>query len=272
MRHAAILHGCAIVVTRMTQPGQTRPNQLVITMKIHRPSLFAVTAIASVFAVAMTPTQANASAKEASIGHTRIKPIVWKCEDRLREVNAFAKTKGIKADEPGTLLLSAIRGKPLYNEPVASLAWMDMHLRMYGNTKPLTLMQGEARGHVLQLATLVHNDYIIASQMMLGLKMAQPTWPKEQGTYVARLIVGLTDTAEDVPMMAETISNVENAFEMIAGVSPSLRGYARWAIRGFAYDDDVAIDATMTGMCQAGPSAKDKAVIEKAIKASQFRP
>ncbi|MDD2976221.1 hypothetical protein [Aquabacterium sp.] len=102
--------------------------------------------------------------------------------------------------------------------------------------------------------------------------MSQPTCPTIKAFTAPAWWSVTRIRLKGCPEMAETISNVENAFEMISGVSPSLRGYARWAIRGFAYDDDVAIDATMTGMCQAGPSAKDKAVIEKAIKASQFRP
>lgn len=235
--------------------------------------LSAISALALHCLPAMSLAASSSGAtNESTILHNRIKPIEWKCDERIRKVNDFAKSKGMNPKDPQALLLSAVRGKPIYNQPLASLGWMDMHLRSYGNKQPLTLMTGEPRNHVLQLATLVNNDYIIAAQMQLGLSMVKPTWPKEEGIYVARLIVGLTDSTEGEPALDITIAQVKNAFETVKDVSPMLRGYAHWAIRAFAYDDDVAIETAMTGMCQSNPPANDKAVIEKAIKASQFKP
>lgn len=249
---------------------------------------------AVVFMVCASTAQSQTKASDTPqspetsvITHDSIKPIRFDCAKR--DVPT-ARSPGAVGLDPEILLMTATKGKRFPYEATASLGWLDTMLISYGNTVPLTTLTGPARVAALRVALLVRNDYTIAAQMAYGLSSRIAAIPEPQATYVGNLVMNLTEPAHDMPEIDVSNALIERANQILVGasvnptagkaitrssagaVSAAMLPYARWAVRGYAYDDDVAIDAALAGVCMSSPTAADLRTLEAAIKVARYDP
>ncbi len=127
----------------------------------------------------------------------------------------------------------------------------------------------------MRLASLADNDYTIAAQMAYGVHMRQGILPEPHATFIGRFIMTLTESSHHAMENTNTNHLIDQSFAILdasKNMSAAVKAYGRWAVRGFAYDDMVAVDTALAGVCMSAPTAKDLEDLRKSIKVSQFDP
>lgn len=209
------------------------------------------------------------STSTPAIVHDRVKPVNLDCSRRNIEGLRPSAAGPVDAE---LLLQRAIHGKKFPYTPAASLAWLDSMLVFYGNTVSLASLKGPARDAATRIALLVHNDYTIAAQMANRLSRLQNVFGADHARYLDNLVTNLTEPSHDMVEIGITNRMIETASASLKPVSPMVKPFAVWALRAYAYDDDVAIDAALTGMCAASLTPNDRSIVESAILAVRFDP
>lgn len=221
---------------------------------------------------AIGPAQAAGPATLSApteIRHDRVKPVAFNCSAR---VVAGARTPaGLDVE---ALLIAGVQGKAFAHGPQESLTWLESTLTMYGNRQPLSKLRGPTKAAVTRVAMLVNNDYTIAAQMAHGINQLSGTVDPLLGQYIGNLVINLTEPAEDIPEIEATNKLIDRSIALLnrEGVSDEVKSFAKWAVRAFAYDDDVAIDTALAGICMSSASERELRVIEKGILQARFDP
>lgn len=223
---------------------------------------------------------ASAGAKDAeksqaasAIVHDRIRAVDLSCE-RHQMPQALTGQSGdkVRAIDQEKLLLAAAQNKPFPKQPPSSLDWMQAGLSTHGFTGSLADLRGPAQMASMRIASLADNDYTIASQMAYGIHVRQGLFSKSLADLMGYFIFGLTENSDQTPENNNTNAMINDAMAHLASMPPAVKGYAKWALRAYAYDDVVAIDAAMAGVCMSSASKADMVSLGKAIKFAQFDP
>ena len=170
------------------------------------------------------------------------------------------------------LLISSARANPFAKSKKSSEDWLHKALVSHGYKGSFVQMSGASQVAVRRIASLAHNEYIIASQMAYGIHMRQGVLDKDVAMFMGWMLLGLTEDSDQTPETNMTNGIINDSMVYIEKLSPTVKGYARWAIRAFAFDDQVAIDASMAGVCMSSPSKAELESLGKAIRNAQFDP
>lgn len=177
-----------------------------------------------------------------------------------------------KALSATALLEQGMKGKEFPTNEAHSLRNFSRLLTgEYGLSKPLeAITDPEASKAIGRISLLISNNYVIAAQMALGVATVSKALPKEVADRAGDMIFTATDpTDHDKDLMAlqKQFTEADAAF---AGSNPRVRAFARWVLKGYAFNDPIAIDAAVTGYCQSSPSAADNANLEKWVAATRL--
>ena len=186
----------------------------------------------------------------------------------------FRTEKG--ALDPGKLLAYGMQGKPFDKaSQSASLGTLDEWLTSrYNLRKPLSIMEaGRGRDAATIIAYLLMNDYVIAAQMAHGAAAKSGAIDAERLGAIGRLVNTATQADEDDEELLDIDSKLKQAKAIIDSMPAALRAPATWMTRGYAFDDNVAIDTSMAAFCASRPTVADIQKLREAVlKARLFRP
>lgn len=230
-------------------------------------NLFSASVLAS--ATLLFPVNSFAQSNEQGLGFGEsLKKIVIDCT-KHQAPDAF-KTDGKIDNEK--LIVYAVKNKPFPNQPVDSLNWLMSLLKDYGYKGSISSLAKEEQLTVMRISSLLKNNYVISAQMSYGIYKSQNILSKEISDVLGHFVSAATETSDQTPETNNTNTLIDQSMTLLKDVSPSVRGYARWAVRGYAYDDMVAVSAAMAGACMSGATKKEMSAIGKAIQHSQFDP
>jgi hypothetical protein len=204
------------------------------------------------------------------IRHDKVRAVDLNCSAH-QVAGAKAATPGGQLDQE-KLILAAVKDKPFPKPLLQSLGWMELALRTYGFQGSLTTLKGPSQMAAMRLASLADNDYTIAAQMAYGVHMRQGLIPASHGEAIGRFIMSLTESSDQTPENNNSNLMVEKASVLLEGSSAPVKAYGRWAIRAYAYDDMVAADAAVAGVCMSNPKSAEIEALRKAIKYAQYNP
>lgn len=205
-----------------------------------------------------------------ALAHNKRQIIDLDCRHHLLPKDA--RIQGARALDQEKMLLAAVKGKLFPKSPLQSLGWMDMVIRAYGFNGSLSQIQeGPGQKAVLRLSTLVGNDYVVAAQMAYGIHMRQGILDASYAPYLGQMIMTLTESDPGMETL-KINALIDEATTLLEGVSPAVKAYGRWALRAYAYDDMIAADVAMMGVCASSPKPDELTKLGKAIRLSQFDP
>lgn len=173
---------------------------------------------------------------------------------------------------PDVLIDDSIKKQNLVLSPGASLVSLESNLvQFYGLTQSLrSIPSDEGRAAIGRVATLIENNYVIAAKMALGASAMRKQIPEPILTYVARYVGTMTEPFHgDAELLDLQRKGVEGQ-RLIAKMSPKPLAFARWAIFGFTWDDEVAIDSALAGFCASNPTNQDLKLINQAVSFSRL--
>jgi hypothetical protein len=165
-----------------------------------------------------------------------------------------------------------VKDKPFPKSPLQSLGWMDLGLKTLGFQGSLTSLKGPSQMAAIRLASLADNDYTIAAQMAYGIHTRQGLFPASHSEAIGRFVMALTESSDQTPENNTSNMMVEKASTLLEGADSTVKAYGRWALRAYAYDDMVAVDAALAGFCMSSPKTADVQALRKGIQYAQFNP
>jgi hypothetical protein len=185
----------------------------------------------------------------------------------------FVDAKG--NPDPGALLAYGMKGKSFDTPPEDALATLDGWLTSrYGLRKPLTIMpEGQGRAAARLVAYLEINNYVIAAQMAGGAAAKTRAIDPERMHALAHFVSVAVSPDDEDPELSEIAGKLERAGRLLQRMPTRLRAAGTWIARGYAFDDNVAIDASMAAFCMAHPSPAEVLQLREVVLAARlFRP
>lgn len=176
---------------------------------------------------------------------------------------------GLSADP---LLDSAMEGKKYTLNPGASLVSMEATLVQYYGLRQSVRSIPDDSGRVAmqRVATLVENNYAIAAQMALGSSVSRGLIPPPLSGYLLRYVMNLTEPYHDDPELLDVKAKGEAGQRSVAQMSVKVRSFARWAVLGSAWDDQVAVDASLSGFCMSSPTKEDLKLLNVGMRVARL--
>ena len=180
-------------------------------------------------------------------------------------------TADVSAMGYGLLKIGA-RGKVMNYTPSEALGEFDTLLTSeYGLRKPLaTLTNPRQRKQMAETSQLLLSGYVVAAQMMHGVMRGERQIPDEILRISGNMIFTANEPDGADPVLGEIYNKVQLADQAIAKIGADRLPYARWIIRGYAYNDPVAVDAGIAGYCMSKPSQSETGILQRAAKAVRF--
>lgn len=173
--------------------------------------------------------------------------------------------------QPDVLLAAATRNKPFATSPADAYRMFDDILVSYGLTSPLRdLPRGPERSAMARIAYLVMNDYVVAAQMAYGAAQRSGALAGRLAYITGNMVNTATEPYAGDPELAGIARKIAAADAALQPVSAAPRNFARWAVRGYAFGDVVAIDASLAGFCMSEPSAGDVEALLKAVEIARL--
>lgn len=212
---------------------------------------------------------ASMVAVEASCGENT-KPVSLKCEPAL--------TSGVSkfdvAANGYTLMQRGWRNKHMDMEQQAAFGEFDALLTSsYGLRHPLvTLANPRASKQMAETAQLVVSGYVVAAQMMHGVMRKEGLVPSETLRISGNMIFTALEPDGEDPALGAIDRLVRQADKDLSRLAPERRAFARWIVRGYAYNDPVAVDAALVGYCLAGPTSGETKALTNIAKQVRLDP
>jgi hypothetical protein len=175
--------------------------------------------------------------------------------------------------DPWVLLDQASASRPMKFNEKESIAEFDARLRAHDRGMSSEIAQGDQATRAVRLvARLYANMYVVAAQMAQGAAANQSLWPERLTRSVGDMVYVAHEPIQEGDDFSKIASLVKAADEVIVGMGKPRAAYARWVIRGYAYDDAIAIAAATAGYCASGPSADENRLLEQAVKIARLDP
>lgn len=170
------------------------------------------------------------------------------------------------------LLDAAMKGKKFDFNPGASLVSLESNLvQYYGLKESLrAIPDDEGRKAIGRVATLIENNYVIAAKMALGASALRGLIPQPFLVPLSRYVGTMTEPYHEAADLIDVQKKSIEGQKILEKMTPKPRAFARWAVFGFAWDDRVAIDASLAGYCTSSPSAADQRMLEQAVDVARL--
>jgi hypothetical protein len=174
--------------------------------------------------------------------------------------------------DPTALLDSAMKRKPFVYGEAASVAGTEaMLVQFYGMRQSLRSLPAEQdRKSVARISHLMQNDYVIAGQMALGAELMGGRIPPGILGPLARYVTNSTEPYHGDDELTSVNDQIKRATVMLGPMSEKPRAFARWAMRAAGFDDAVALDAAMAGLCLSSPSSNDMKLLGQAYQVAKL--
>ncbi|ABM39232.1 hypothetical protein [Polaromonas naphthalenivorans] len=75
----------------------------------------------------------------------------------------------------------------------------------------------------------------------------------------------MTQPYDEDPELAAIEAKTVKADSILDKMTPKPKAFARWVVLGYAWDDAIAIDASLIGYCMSEPSSQDQKLLEAAV-------
>jgi hypothetical protein len=172
------------------------------------------------------------------------------------------------------LIVNAAKNKKMDMEKLEALGEVDMLLTSsYGLRKPLaTITNRRAADQMALTSQLTMSGYVIAAQMMFGIVRKEALIPERTAYIAGNMIYTMTEPDDHDPSLTVIADKIKKADKEISGLAPEQLSYARWLIRGYAFNDPVAVEAAMVGFCDSKPTNKAKLLVEGQAKKVRLDP
>jgi hypothetical protein len=197
----------------------------------------------------------------------KVVPVKLRCEERqLKDMTASGS-----AAFGRRLIEQAMTGKKTQSGALAAMGEIDTMLTSkYGLRQPLaTLTDLKAIHDMSMTAQLVMSGYVIAAQMMMGVMQKENRVPAETLRISGNLIYLLYEPINDDDELQSFDRAVRAADAGLSGMSSKALVFAKWAVRGYAYGDPVAVDAALAGYCMATPTKQDDGLLTTWVRKVQ---
>lgn len=196
------------------------------------------------------------------------KNVVLQCEKRI--IPGISKTN--RLEYAHALIINAMKDKSAFMPALYAMGQIDTLLTSsYGLRKPLASIT-DTRGvkAISRMSQLIMGSYVVAAQMTLGVIEKEEIIPQETLVITGNMVYTLNEPDDVDPILGEILEKVQKADLGIALISPDSLPYAKWALRGYAYNDSVAVDAAMAGFCMSNPTARDGEYLVKWAKKIRY--
>ena len=190
-----------------------------------------------------------------------------------RSVPAAADASG-KIIYPDLLIQEAMKGKLFKKSPERSMKEVESRVISERGMRDLfsSVKDENARKSISRISYLSMNFYSIAAQMEAGFLNSKNVVQKSVMDPLLEFVQTLTAIIDHDEAFVDLHRRNEKGQAILAPVSPQPKAFARWALWGYTWDDEVAIDASLAGFCMSSPTAADHATLERAILAARLDP
>ena len=178
-----------------------------------------------------------------------------------------ARKKANESLDADILLDKAMKGKKFDLNAGASLVSLETNLVQYHGlaSSVRSIPDDEGRRAMGRVASLIENNYAIAAKMALGASIMRGLVPQPILKPLSSYVTTMTEPHGEAPDLMEIDRKITQAQQIIGNMSEKPRAFARWVVLGYAWDDRVAIDASLAGYCTSSPTAADHKLLETAV-------